>query len=44
MRIHDYKAALSFADFAKIAIPGHCAHLKAWRTRVEARPSAAAAA
>ena len=34
-------AGLGFADFAKIEVPAELAHLKAWRTRVAARPSVA---
>lgn len=37
-------AGLAFADFAKVAIPPECTHLAAWRARVAARPSIAAAA
>lgn len=33
-------AGLAFADFAEIAIPDDCGHLKDWRSRVAARPSA----
>ncbi len=36
-------AALSLADFIKIDVPETCTHLKAWRARVAARPSIAAA-
>jgi glutathione S-transferase len=36
-------AGLAFADFAKIAIPDSCTHLKEWRARVAARPSVIAA-
>jgi glutathione S-transferase len=36
-------AGLSFADFAKIALPADLTHLKDWRNRIAARPSAAAA-
>lgn len=36
-------AGLAFADFAKIAIPDGCTHLKEWRARVAARPSVIAA-
>jgi glutathione S-transferase len=36
-------AALSLADFIKIDVPDTCTHLKAWRARVAARPSIAAA-
>jgi glutathione S-transferase len=34
-------AGLVFADFAKIAIPESLTHLRAWRTKVAARPSIA---
>jgi len=37
-------AGLSYADFAKIETPPGLAHLAAWRARVNARPSVAAAA
>jgi glutathione S-transferase len=36
-------AGLSFADFAKIALPADLTHLKDWRSRIAARPSVAAA-
>lgn len=36
-------AGLIFAGFAQIEMPVECAHLNAWRERVWARPSAAAA-
>jgi glutathione S-transferase len=36
-------AGLAFADFAQIEIPDDCANLTAWRARVAARPSVAAA-
>lgn len=36
-------AGLAFADFAGIGIPDELAHLAAWRARVAARPSVAAA-
>ncbi len=36
-------AGLAFADFAQIAIPDSCTHLKEWRARVAARPSVIAA-
>jgi glutathione S-transferase len=36
-------AGLSFADFAKIALPADLTHLKDWRNRIAARPSVAAA-
>jgi glutathione S-transferase len=36
-------AGLSLADFLKIDVPDTLTHLKAWRTRVAARPSIAAA-
>lgn len=34
-------AGLGFADFAKLEIPDECANLKAWRSRIAARPSVA---
>ena len=37
-------AGFVFADFASIDIPESCPHVKAWRARVTARPSAAVAA
>ena len=37
-------AGLAFADFVALDIPDSCAHLKDWRARVSARPSAALAA
>lgn len=37
-------AGLIFAGFAQIAAPAECSRLQAWRERVWARPSAAAAA
>ena len=37
-------AGLAYADFAKIETPAECANLAAWRARVNARPSIAAAA
>ncbi len=37
-------AGLAYADFAAIPTPPGLAHLAAWRTRVDARPSVAAAA
>jgi len=36
-------AGLNYVDFAKIEIPAELEHLKAWRTRVAARPAVAAA-
>ena len=36
-------AGLGFADFARIAIPDSCTHLKDWRARVAERPSVIAA-
>jgi glutathione S-transferase len=36
-------AGLALADFARIGIPDDCANLTAWRARVAARPSVAAA-
>ena len=36
-------AGLSYVDFAKIEIPADLSNLKAWRSRVAARPSVAAA-
>jgi glutathione S-transferase len=36
-------AGLGFADFAQIAIPDSCTHLKDWRARVAERPSVIAA-
>ena len=35
-------AGLSYADFAKIAVPAELTHLTAWRARMAARPSFAA--
>lgn len=35
-------AGLGFADFAAVAIPDNCNHLRDWRTRVAERPSIAA--
>ena len=37
-------AGLAYADFAAIGIPAELIHLAAWRARVSARPSVAAAA
>jgi len=34
-------AGLSFADFANIDLPDGCANLKAWRSKVQSRPSIA---
>jgi len=36
-------AGLAYADFAKVETPAECVNLLAWRTRVNARPSVAAA-
>jgi len=35
---------LAYADFAKVETPAECVNLAAWRARVNARPSVAAAA
>jgi len=37
-------AGLAYADFAKVETPAECVNLAAWRARVNARPSVAAAA
>lgn len=38
------KTGMDFADFMKINMPAECTNLAAWRARIDARPSVAAAA